>query len=457
MRRINRDPAAVAGAPAQPRARLSDRPRGAARAWRVALRFATRAAALCAAASGIALATSSHAASPASATLRTPVGAVVAVPAPGVGDERRFMHGIAEASAGNGKTWVFFSSSGLPPRGANRDGSWPHDVYVGEWSPGDAHLSHVRIFIKRPEAQEPVSVAQNAAGDIFVTFEDGWNTPNNVSQRYGVYRQNLAAIKAYPNDVESGGHSGHVAAVGERFVVFYSADWVDGGGVDNLGTGGGVYVQVYDARGRMLSHVDVAAHVREWWPMVAGSPHQALLVWQKYIPGSTSALLEYALFDPSTGKLIRPADSIDAYRVQYYVYAAAYVPAIERFVVEATLEDGRSAVFLIDDAGRRTAELSCLPASVRESGIGVAASTAYVPTRDGRLMALALEPDKIMLRGLQRAPFAWGNTGAIGIQSGADSMHFITLSPAGLREADFNAKREVAPGPADRCATQAAQ
>ena len=53
-----------------------------------------------------------------------------------------------------------------------------------------------------------MSIAQNARGDIFVTFEDGWNAPQEVSQRYGVYRRDLKPIKPYPNDVESGGHSG---------------------------------------------------------------------------------------------------------------------------------------------------------------------------------------------------------------------------------------------------------
>ena len=388
---------------------------------------------------------------------RAPAGEVVAVPAPDVGDERRFMHGIGCASAGGDKRWVFFSSSGLPPRGANRDGSWPHDVYVGEWSPGQSQISKVHVFISRPEAQEPVSVAQNTSGNIFVTFEDGWDAPRNVSQRFGVYRADLSPIEAYPHDVESGGHSGHVAAVGERFVVFYSEDWVDGGGVDNLGTGGGVYAKVYSGWGKPLLHVNVASHVREWWPMVAGSPKRALLVWQKYIPGDTIAQLEYAVLDPATGKLVRPESGVDTYRVEYYVYASAWVPAVGRFVVATTLATGRSSVLLIDEEGRITARLECLPASVRESGIAVNGNVAYVPTRDGRLMALALSGDSISLRGLQRAPFAWGNTGAIGMPVGADSIHFVSLSPGGLREADFDARSEVAASAADRCIRQAAQ
>ncbi|HKU00690.1 MAG TPA: hypothetical protein VJS30_29780 [Paraburkholderia sp.] len=412
---------------------------------------------------GLILAIAAHPASGSSTGMevvtahQAPRGAVVAVPAPGLGDERRFVHGIGWASAGSDKSWVFFSSSGLPPRGANRDGSWPHDVYVGAWSPAQKHLSNVHIFVSRPEAQEPVSIAQNTQGNIFVTFEDGWNTPNDVSQRYGVYRSNLSPIKPYPNDVLSGGHSGHVAAVGDRFVVFYSEGWVDGGGVDNLGTGKGVYVKVYNGAGKLLRHENVAAHVREWWPMIAGSSTKALLVWQKYIPGKLVAQLEFAVYDPESGKLVRPKDGVDVARVQYYTYAAAWVPAVNRFVIEATLENERTSILEIDEAGHITAKLECLPASVRESSIAVNGNVAYVPTRDGRLMALALTGNSIDLHGLMRAPFAWGNTGAIGIPYGPGAVHFVSLSPVGLREANFNVRDEVAPSASDRCGLDGAQ
>ncbi|WP_322088783.1 hypothetical protein [Burkholderia sp. BCC1999] len=369
----------------------------------------------------------------------------VAVPAPAspqdTGDPRRFMHGIGVADAGNGKRWVFFSSSGTVPRGALRNGNWPHDVYVGEWLPGKPRLLHVRTFISRPEAQEPVSIAQNARGDIFVTFEDGWNAPQEVSQRYGIYRRDLKPIKPYPNDVESGGHSGHVATVGEHFVVFYSADWVDGGGVDNLGTGNGVYLKTYDATGRVLNHVAVAPHRREWWPVIAGSQRTALLVWQKFIEGSTDATLEYATFDPVTAKLDLLGTLTD--RIRYYVYSSAYVPEIDRFIVVTTTADDRGVAMLIAPDGRRTATLDCLPASVRESGIGVAGTHAYVPTRDGRLLTLALGASDISVRGAQRSPIPWGSTGIAGFPAGGTAMHFVSLTPSGTREADFAPERDT--------------
>jgi hypothetical protein len=357
------------------------------------------------------------------------------------GDPRRFMHGIGVADAGNGKRWVFFSSSGIVPRGALRNGNWPHDVYVGEWLPGKPRLLHVHTFISRPEAQEPVSIAQNARGDIFVTFEDGWNAPQEVSQRYGVYRRDLKPIKPYPNDVESGGHSGHVATVGEHFVVFYSADWVDGGGVDNLGTGNGVYLKTYDAAGRVLNHVAVAPHRREWWPVIAGAPRTALLVWQKFIEGSTDATLEYATFDPVTAKLDLLGTLND--RIRYYVYSSAYVPEIDRFLVVTTTADDHGVAMLIAPDGRRTATRDCLPASVRESGIGVSGTHAYVPTRDGRLLTLALGAADISVSGVQRSPIPWGSTGIAGFPARGTAMHFVSLTPSGTREADFDAERDT--------------
>ncbi|AOJ79051.1 hypothetical protein WJ35_23330 [Burkholderia ubonensis] len=399
------------------------------------------ASALCAACCLVVAASVAPPAALAGATARHKAAPRPSAPRKDTGDPRRFMHGIGVADAGNGKRWIFFSSSGIPPRGALSNGNWPHDVYVGEWSPGSAHTTHVRTFISRPEAQEPVSVAQNDRGDLFVTFEDGWNAPQEVSQRYGVYRRDLKPVKPYPNDVESGGHSGHVAAVGERFVVFYSADWVDGGGVDNLGTGGGVYLKTYDAAGRLLNHVPVAPHSREWWPVIAGSPHRALLVWQKFIKDSTNAMLEYALFDPATAKLEKLGELSEA--IRYYVYAAAYVPAIDRFIVVTTTADRRGAAMLIDPDGRRTARLDCLPAAVRESGIGVAGAHAYVPTRDGRLLTLALSPTGMTVSGVQRSPIPWGATGIVGFPARAAAMHFVSLTPTGVREADFDTARET--------------
>jgi hypothetical protein len=365
------------------------------------------------------------------------------------GDLRAYMHGIGAVADAQGVTTVFFSSSGLPPRGAGRDRNWTHDVYIARWTPNQPKLDRPRVFISRPEAQEPVSVAQNDTGRVMVSFEDGWNTPNEVSQRYGVYTSDLKDVKPYPNDVLSGGHSGHVAAVGSRFVVFYSNDWVNGGGVDNLGTGNGVYVKTYDADGALLQAVDVAPRTREWWPMIAGSPTRALLVWQQYVSGETYARLKVATLDPSTGALGEPR--VIGARLQYYTYSAAWVPAVNRFIVVATDDRGKGFAQLIDANGETTAALDCMPASVREAGVAVIGARAFAPSQDGRLLHLKLTPTSIDLAGTQPSPIAWTYTGSVGLVRSPTQLHWVATSPKGLQEADFDLKTAKTPDAKDLC------
>lgn len=365
------------------------------------------------------------------------------------GDLRAYMHGIGAATGPNGVTYVFFSSSGLPPRGAGADGNWTHDVYVARWSPTQSKLGKPRIFIRRPEAQEPVSIAQNDGGNIMVTFEDGWNAPNTVSQRYGVYTQNLKPVRPYPIDVWSGGHSGHAAAVGNRFVVFYSDDWVDGGGVDNLGTGKGVYLKTYDANGALLQSVDVARGVREWWPMIAGSPSRALLVWQQYVNDATYAQLKVAVFDPANGKL--GESRVIETHLKYYTYAAAYVPSIDRFVVVGSDANGKGFAQLLDQDGATVATLACMPATVRESAIAVVGNQAFTPSQDGRLLHLRLSAASVELAATQPSPIKWTYQGSLGLVRSPTQLHWVALSPQGLRETEFDLSKAQPASAGDRC------
>jgi hypothetical protein len=187
-------------------------------------------------------------------------------------DSRSFQHGIDLVPLPNGHYKLIWSSSGNPPTGANDNGNWPHDVYFSDIDPAQPKIVPTTL-ISKPEAQEPASSAITDDGYIMVTMEDGWNAENGLAQRYGVYDTDLNPVKGYPQVVFDGGHSGHVAVVGNKFVVFYSEGWVDGGGVDDLGSGDDVYVSAYHSNGKTLnsSNVAVGNATRDWWPLVAGS------------------------------------------------------------------------------------------------------------------------------------------------------------------------------------------
>lgn len=364
-------------------------------------------------------------------------------------DLRAWMHGIEAVADADGGYHVFFSSSGIPPVGRDKDRNWTHDVYVASWDASQPKISDARVFIQNPEAQEPVSVAQTPDGNIMVSFEDGWNTEAEVNQRFGVYDKNLDPIKPYPNNVATGGHSGHVTSVDDFFVAFYSEGWVNGGGVDNLGTGNGVYAKIYDSEGNFRRLVKVAAKKREWWPMLAGSPTKALLVWQQFVPKKTYANLKIALLDPATGALGKAVTLRND--LQYYTYKAVYVPALDRFLLTGTTVAGRGFAFLVDNAGQVTATLPCMPATVREGGIAVQGAMAYTPAADRRLLHLTLTPQSVTLQAVQASPLAWSYIGSLGLMRNAESLHWVSLTRGGVEEADFDLKTATPPLMTDRC------
>ena len=362
------------------------------------------------------------------------------------GDLRRFMHGVVALPAAQpGIYTIFFSSSGLPPRGADAQGNWRHDVYLLQWRGTDGAQGKPQPFIVRPEAQEPVSAARNRSGNIMLTFEDGWNARDEVSQRYGVYDAALQPIKPYPQTAVSGGHSGHVAAVGERFVLFYSDGWVDGGGVDDQGSGNGVYLQVYDGQGEILQSLDVVDEQRAWWPMLAGGEHTALLLWQQIQADQQEGQLQMAVFDPQSGRL--GARRVLASALQLYHYNVAWLPAVSRFVVLASVK-GQGVAWLLDGAGQLKASLHCLPATVREAGLSVDGNTLYTPTADGRLMQLAVGPEGLQLQALLQASsgraVAWRPLGSVGLPRRDGRQDWLSLTENGLQWWQFDPRQPLA-------------
>lgn len=89
----------------------------------------------------------------------------------------------------------------------------------------------------------------------------------------------MKLVKFYLNDVELGGYLGYVVMVVDCFVVFYLIDWVNGGGVDNFGSGNGVYLKIYDVVGCVLNYVVVVLYCCEWWFVIVGLLCNVLFVW----------------------------------------------------------------------------------------------------------------------------------------------------------------------------------
>ncbi|MDN0083662.1 hypothetical protein QU487_12995 [Crenobacter sp. SG2305] len=354
-------------------------------------------------------------------------------------DPRQYQHGASLVELPGRPAQLIWSSSGLPPKGAEPDGSWSHDVYV---MPFDAPIVYgvpqgARVLIAKPEAQEPASSAVNSAGRLIVTMEDGWNARRTIAQRYGVYDATLKPVRGYPQMVEDGGHSGHVAAAGERFVVFYATDWVQGGGEFNRGTGLDVRVKVYDSDGRLRHSTPISVGQRDDWPVLASSPTRSLLVWQRFVPNAVHARLFAAVYDPQQGKLLGAPFEL-LHDVGYYRYQVAWLPAVERFVLAATRINGEGRAWLITADGRREVQLGCLPPPQREGSPVVDGSRLALPLGNGGALLLQVAPGSLTVAGRSPSRPLLSESGVVGRFTGTNELTLISLDRIGLTRHRLN-------------------
>ncbi len=356
-------------------------------------------------------------------------------------DPRRYQHGIDFVPLPNGAYALIWASDGNPPTIQASSENWNHDIYYA-YLEAEAPAIRPVMLISNPEAQEPASAAISADGHILITLEDGWNTEREVAQRYGVYDAQLQPVLPYPQLVADGGHSGHVAAAGNHFVIFYSDGWVEGGGVDELGSGDDVLAAVYDSKGTLEYTLDIATggRSRDWWPLAAGSPEHALLVWQRFVDDETYSQLRFSLLEVDTASLTVDAALLEE-QVRYYTYSVAFIRSIDRFLLTGAYPAHGGFAYLIDTDGNVVAGNTNLPAPVREAQIIVRdtgpetlAAQAVAPSG---LMVLALSPEHIELQYLLEDDYTWQYSGIDGIFLTPARIYLVATSPNGLVEKTF--------------------
>ena len=361
-------------------------------------------------------------------------------------DVRAFQHGIDFIKHPDGHYILIWASSGNPPVGEDDDGEWSHNVYYSMIDPITPTINPIPL-ISVSGAQEPVSAALSKDGHIMITMEDSYQAKHHLMQSYAVYDLNMKPVKAYQNVVFDGGHSGHVAAIGNQFAVFYSDEWVDGGGVEDLGSGDDVLLKLYDSKGRFLSKKKVAVgdKSRDWWPMIAGSDKTALLVWQRFVDDETHAQLIYRVLDVKKNKWVSAEIKLMTH-LKYYTYDVQYLAAIERFIITGTDDNGEGLVFLVSKKGKIVAQQKSLPAFVREAQPAISTLinkqlTLVYPTAPTGMIALAVTDKTIKVKNIIKLDYRWSYSGTDGIFINASQVYFVSLSMKGLHEIRVNIDR----------------
>ena len=342
-------------------------------------------------------------------------------------DHRAWQHGVDLIRVG-GKLLVVWGSPGNPPK-PNVGGDWQHDVYYA-WIEGEAAQLSPQVLVAKPEAQEPPSIAINAKGTILMTSEDG---DGGINQHAGLWDSSLRVIKKYPMLIRRGGHSGHVAAMGNRFLVAYSEGWVDGGGFLDRGTGKDVLARIVEDDGTLRREVkltDGDRRHRDGWPLVAGSDRNWLVVWQRYPELS----LQAALID-ATGAVAARRKITDGLPLRY-AYDVEFAPQIGSYVVAGASGEG-GFVSLVSVSGAIVTTRQGLPPMASESRIVLGWDgtrlTGVYPVRPRGIAVVRIAADAVDLVRVVDHPYEWDYAGTTGAFVSAGRVLFATLSTRGIQ------------------------
>ncbi len=352
-------------------------------------------------------------------------------------DLRQYAHGISYVKDPyTEKSYLIWSDAFK--KGVPSDGSWTHDVYRAKINLNNPKIHGTKRIVKADEAQEPSSASYSSNGNLIVTFEDGNDAGDyELAQRFVLYGKNMKRIKKYPSDIALGGHSGHAASTEDHHVVFWSEGWVDGGGVDNLGTGDDVYVTSMDSDGDDMVTVPVAKSetTRDWWPMLASSESKSLLVWQRYVDGETYSRLCYALYDPDKGQLEKVSENstvavLDDLNVRYYTYNVSYLKHRGVFVVNLTTTSGEGVILLIDKSGNIIKKIRGLEAFVREAVPAISDDVyekMYYPVNRNEVQEIIFDKDFAAKTSLHKCDFNWCESGMAGFIDNNGNIWFAAL------------------------------
>lgn len=361
------------------------------------------------------------------------IPAVHAAEKPPAADRRAWQHGI-ELLTINGKNLLIWSSWGNPPT-ANPGHDWEHDIYYSWVDSCTNNIGPPALLVGGHEAQEPPSAAVNNRGKMLLTWEDGTHGIN----QYAAFWDGSAAQASKPFLIRAGGHSGHVAASRERFLVTYSEDWVDAqDGFLELGTGKHLLARIVEDDGRAGPEIRISAGTpekREDWPVVAGAPSGWMIAWQRY-PQRT---LHTVVIDHA-GAIRQQTLIAKDLRVGYH-YDVQYLPALNAYFVLATTATGGVAV-LLNEQGEIIARNDDLPPLVSESRFVWMAEpsgiTGAYPALPSGIAVIQVAAEKITLQKTLVADVQWDYIGTAGTFISPSNVLFATLSTDGLKMFTFN-------------------
>jgi hypothetical protein len=202
------------------------------------------------------------------------------------------------------------------------------------------------------------------------------------------------------------------------------------GGFLERGTGKNILARIVEDDGKRHREFRIASGHLDDWPLVAGSEHNGLVVWQRH-PGMT---LHAALINVA-GK-IEVRRQLAGGMPLGFAYDVEYAPELAMYVVAGSSNDG-GFVTLLSLTGDVVKTQRGLPPLANESRIilgydGLQLIAVY-PVSPHGVAVVRLAADAIELLKVIDHPYAWDYSGTSGTFIAPDRVLFVTLSKTGLR------------------------
>lgn len=354
-------------------------------------------------------------------------------------DQRAYIHGVDILDV-NGNKLLIFSSNGYPTKApADEDAEWEHDIYAtwlnAECAEGIVAPSEAKVLVSSKYAQEPASAAINSKGQILITAEDAQYNLDTLDQTFGIWDAHLTPLKKYGTSLMQGSHSGHVAASGDKFLVTFSEGWIEGKGVNNLGTADDVYAKIIDADGHIsktiLTSVSNSRNKRDWWPLAAGSNSNWLQIWQR-LDGNKSTI--YGTMTNHDGT--RSPEFVIAQDNVHYTYDIQFITQLDLYLVTGTNSSG-GYMTLIDTKGKIVLTKNDLPKTVRGAQSVVHEVDGHLrvvyPKASQGVAVVAVTPTAINLVDTIEGDHAWTYMWTDGTQVSDTEVVFATGTTAGIK------------------------
>ncbi|BCN29739.1 hypothetical protein [Anaeromicropila herbilytica] len=352
-----------------------------------------------------------------------------------VSDSRGWIHGVNWITIDT-EDVLIFSSNGYRP--TKPTGEWNHNIYYSWFNTDNiTNTFKPKVLVDAKLAQEPSSAAINSNGYIIITSEDSEFHPESLDQTFGIFDSGLKKVITYGKKLmpPQGGHSGHVAASGDKFLVTFCDGWIDGGGAYNLGTGDDIYSRIVNQDGTMgsLIKTQVSEKSRDWWPIVSGSDTEWLQVWQQYNETSSGGTLLGAITSKS-GKIVKKFPITK--NNKYYYYDVGYIDSLGVYMVTGSRMDG-GFVSLINKKGTIVAEKTKLPYTVREAKTLINEfgqyATAVYPTYNTGAAVLKITKNSITLKKTVKVEVTWDYMGTDGTFVSDTKVIFATGTKNGIK------------------------